>query len=136
MRFDTKIAIVIREDLGVWRKLNLACCLSGGLVGAYPELAGKRYIDGSGRAYGPLVRQPMLVFQATGPQLADAPRRAWERGVSPSLYTQALFATGNDVDNRAAVAAVPTDALDPAGLGLHAVRKDVDWIVNGLALHS
>jgi hypothetical protein len=47
----------------------------------------------------------------------------------------ALFATGNDYDNRAAVAAVATDALDLAGLGLHADRKAVDKVTKGLALH-
>ena len=46
-----------------------------------------------------------------------------------------LFATGNDVDNRAAVAGVPTDALDLVGLGLHAERKEVDKVIKGLALH-
>jgi hypothetical protein len=61
MRFETKIAVVVRDDLAAWQKLNVACFLSGGLVGAYPELAGERYVDGSGRLYGPLIRQPILV---------------------------------------------------------------------------
>jgi len=38
MGFGTKIAIVVREDLATWQKLNVACFLSGGLVGFYPEL--------------------------------------------------------------------------------------------------
>jgi len=40
MRFETKIAVGVRDDLAAWQKLNVACFLSGGLVGAYPELAG------------------------------------------------------------------------------------------------
>ena len=43
MNFSTKIAIVVRDDLAPWQKLNVACFLSGGLVGSYPELAGERY---------------------------------------------------------------------------------------------
>jgi hypothetical protein len=32
MTFDTKIAIVVREDLAAWQKLNVAAFLSGGLA--------------------------------------------------------------------------------------------------------
>jgi hypothetical protein len=135
MRFDTKIAIIVREDLAAWQGLNVACFLSGGLVGASPHLAGERYVDATGRVYGPLVRQPILVFAASAAELGRALRRAIDRGLQPSLYTTALFATDNDRDNRAAVAAVATDALDLAGLGLHADRKEVDKVTKGLALH-
>jgi hypothetical protein len=130
MRFETKIAIVVRDDLAIWQKLNVACFLSGGLVGSYPELAGERYLDASGRAYGPLIRQPVLVFAASGEALARTLRRARQRGLKPSIYTCKLFATNNDADNRAAVAAVQTDALDLAGLGLYADRKEVDKVTN------
>jgi hypothetical protein len=136
MRFDTKIAIVVREDLATWQKLNVACFLSGGLVGSYPELAGERYVDASGQPYGRLVRQPVLVFSATAQELTLTLRRATSRGLHPSIYTGALFATGNDVDNRAAVASVATEALDLVGLGLHADRKEVDKVVKGLSLHT
>lgn len=135
MRFETKIAIVVREDLAAWQKLNVACFLSGGLVGSYPELAGERYRDASGQGYGCLVRQPILIFAASGEDLRTVLRRALDRGLDPAIYTRALFATGNDRDNRAAVAAVPTEALDLVGLGLHADRKAIDKVVKGLALH-
>lgn len=135
MRFDTKIAIVVREDLSTWQKLNVASFLAGGLAGAEPVLAGEPYTDGSRRIYGPLMRQPILIFAASGEALTRALRRALDRNLRPSIYTQALFATGNDIDNRAAVAAVPTEALDLAGLGLHAERKEVDKVTKGLALH-
>ena len=136
MRFDTKIAVVVRNDLQAWQRLNVGCFLAGGLVGAYPELAGERYIDASGRSYGPLVRQPVVIFAASGSELTRTFRRAVERGVAVSIYTQDLFATGNDVDNRAAVRAVATDNLDLVGLALHADRREVDKITKGLTLHS
>ena len=135
MDYDTKIAIIVREDLAVWQKLNVACFLSGGLVGVHPELAGKPYVDASGQTYGPLVRQPILVFAASGEDLTSALRRAIYRGLRPSIYTRALFATKNDADNRRAVAAVSTDTLDLVGVGVHADRKDVDKVTKGLRLH-
>jgi hypothetical protein len=136
MIFTTKIAVVVRDDLAVWQKLNVACFLSGGLVGSYPELAGERYRDASARTYGPLVRQPILVFAATGEELTRTLRRCSERGLPVSIYTRALFATGNDIANRATVAAVATDGLDLVGLAIHAERKDVDKVTKGLRLHS
>jgi hypothetical protein len=136
MRFDTKFAVVVRDDLATWQKLNVACFLSGGLVGSYPELAGERYVDASGQSYGRLVRQPILVFAASAEELTRTLRRALDRGLSPSIYTRELFATGNDIDNRGAVARVATQALDLVGLGLHADRKDVDKVTKGLALHT
>ena len=80
MTFDTKIAIVVREDLATWQKLNVACFLAGGLVGLYPELAGEHYVDASGQTNGPLMRQPVLVFTASGEDLRRTLRRATERG--------------------------------------------------------
>jgi hypothetical protein len=136
MRFDTKIAIAVRDDLATWQKLNVACFLSGGLVGSYPELAGERYLDASGQVYGRLIRQPVLIFSASAEALQGVLRRALERGLTPSLYTNELFVTGNDADNRAAVAGVATPELDLVGLGLHGDRKLIDKVTKGLSLHS
>ncbi|PRD45392.1 DUF2000 domain-containing protein [Phyllobacterium phragmitis] len=135
MTFDTKIIIVVRTDLATWQKLNIASFLAGGLVGSYPELAGKCYADASGKSYGPLIRQPILIFAATGDDLKKILDRATGRELQPSIYTRELFSTGNDTDNRAAVAAVPTEDLDLVGIALHAERKLVDKIVKGLSLH-
>jgi hypothetical protein len=135
MTFDTKIAIVVREDLAAWQKLNVAAFLSGGLAGCYPEIVGERYSDASGRDYGALVRQPILIFAAAREELKRSLSRARERGVTPSIYTADLFETFNDDDNRAAVAAVATDSLDLVGLALYAERKLIDKVVKGLKLH-
>lgn len=135
MRFDTKIAIVVRDDLATWQKLNVACFLSGGLVGSYPELPGARYIDATGRSYGPLIRQPILIFAAGAEEMRRTMQRASERALPVTIYTRELFATGNDDDNRAAVARVATEALDLVGLAIHAERKAVDKVTKGLTLH-
>jgi len=135
-RFDTKIAIIVREDLATWQKLNVTAFLAGGLPGSYPELPGAFYQDGSGRHYGKLIRQPILIFAAGAAELTRTRQRAAERNLPISIYTQELFATGNDADNRAAVAAVPTEALTLVGLAIHADRRDVDKVVKGLKLHG
>ena len=136
MEFTTKIAVVVRDDLAPWQKLNVTAFLAGGLAGQSPELPGEAYRDGSGQVYGPLIRQPILVFAASGDELARTLSRALGRGLRPSIYTRELFATSNDTDNRAAVATVTTDRLDLVGLALHAERKELDKVVKGLQLHG
>ena len=85
MRYDTKIAIVVRDDLATWQKLNIASFLAGGLAGTSPELAGEPYRDASGRFYGPLIRQPVLIFAASAAELTSVLQRAQQRGCL--LYT-------------------------------------------------
>ena len=114
----------------------MASFLAGGLPGSYPELPGELYRDGSGKHYGKLIRQPILIFTATAAELARTRQQASDRNLQVSIYTRELFATGNDQDNRAAVAAVPTDSLDLVGLAIHAPRKEVDKVVKGLSLHG
>jgi len=135
MQYDTKIALIIRDDLLAWQKLNATAFLAGGLVGAVPEIAGAPYRDASGVGYGPLIRQPVMVFAGSGDDLKKVLNRALSRGLIPALYTLDLFSTMSDADNRAAVEAFATEDLDLAGLALHAERKMVDKVIKGLKLH-
>ena len=41
--FDTKIAIVIRDDLAVWQKLNVTAFLTSSILGATEGLLGEAY---------------------------------------------------------------------------------------------
>jgi hypothetical protein len=136
MRFDTKIAIVVRADLPVWQRLNMTAFLASGVAGGYVEVTGEPYRDGSGTPYLAMFRQPVLVFQADADQLREARRRALDRGLGVAVFTDDLFVTGNDEDNRAAVRAVPADKLPLAGLALYGRRAHVDRAVGGLRLHS
>ena len=135
VRFDTKIAVVLREDLAVWQKLNVTAFLASGIVAAEPASTGLPYADGSGNLYLPMFAQPVLVFSGSADQLRQAYDRAMARNLRMSIFTEALFATGNDVDNRAAVKACPRDALHLAGLAFRADRKDDDKVLKGLSLH-
>jgi len=135
MRFDTKIAIAVHQDLAVWQKLNVAAFLTSAIAGADRELVGETYRDASGNLYLPMSRQPILVFAGTSDALKAAHRRALERNERIAIYTRELFATGYDEANRAAVAAVAADVLDLVGIALRAERKIADKILKGMALH-
>ncbi|HJQ55742.1 MAG TPA: DUF2000 family protein [Vineibacter sp.] len=135
MRFDTKIAIAVHQDLAVWQKLNVTAFLATAIAGADHGLVGEPYRDASGNFYLPMSRQPILVFAGSGEALKAAHRRALDRNERVAVYTRELFATGHDEANRAVVAAVAADALDLVGLALRAGRKTVDKVMNGLVLH-
>ena len=135
MQFDTKIAIVVRDDLLVWQKLNVTAFLTSGVVGATPGLLGEAYEDAAGRRYNPLAIQPMMVLTADAAGLRAIWRRALERGVRLSLYTEEMFATGHDAANRAAVKAADPEALNLVGLALREDRKLVDKIAKGARMH-
>jgi hypothetical protein len=132
MMYSTKTALVIRADLPPWQVANVAAFLTGGLAGTYPEIVGEPYRDGSGRLYTPMIREPIFVYGATSAELTRTHGRALNRGIRFAIYTETLFKTANDADNRASVAATLTAALDLVGLGLHADRKTIDKITGGL----
>ena len=126
MQFDTKIAVVLRDDLAVWQKANVTAFLVSGIAGTAPELVGEPYEDASGNRYLPMFRQPVLVYGADAAGLRRAYERAMQRGAELAIYTNELFMTGHDDANRAAVAAVAEADLDLVGIALRADRKLVD----------
>ena len=135
-QFDTKVAVVIRDDLVSWQRLNVTAFLTSGIVAsAGPEAIGDRYEDRDGLTYLPLLVQPVLVFEAGADKLRTLRERAERRGVTIALYTMDMFATGNDDDNRAAVRAVATADLDLAGLALRAPHRDADAVLRGVSRH-
>ena len=135
MRFDTKIGIVVREDLAVWQKLNVTAFLASAVAGGAPEVIGERYEDGSGTSYLPMFRQPVLVYAADPAGLAQVRARAVERGLAVAVNIEEMFKTGNDVDNRAAVRAVTAEEMPLVGLAVHGPKNAVDKTLKGLPLH-
>lgn len=132
-RFDTKIAVLLRDDLATWQRLNVTAFLVSGL--ASPSLLGEPYVDADDTRYLPMFGQPVLVFQGSAEVLAMAHQRALGRNMMMSIFTAELFTTGNDVDNRAAVRAVPRDKLDLVGLAFVGQRNAADKVLKGASLH-
>ncbi len=135
VRFDTKIAVLLRDDLLTWQRLNVTAFLVSGIGSAMPEVIGAPYADADGVPYLPMFRQPVLVFEAAKELLRAAHGRAVSRHLPLSVFTADLFATGNDRDNRAAVRAVTTAQLDLVGMAVHGPRNAVDKVVKGARMH-
>jgi hypothetical protein len=136
MIYDTKTALILRRDLAAWQVANVAAFLAGGLTGTHGHMMGEPYRDGSERTYTALIREPVFVYGATLEELRRTHQRALARELVPAIYIEPMFKTANDADNRAAVAAAATDALDFVGIGVHGPRKTIDKVVNGLKFLS
>jgi hypothetical protein len=136
MVFDTKIAILVLEDLAVWQKLNVTAFLASGIAAAAPEAMGEPYEDAAGRRHAPLLGQPVLVFAASPEGLLRAWNAGLERGLTRAVYARSMFATDHDAANRAAFKAEPADAPDLVGVALRGPKKDVDKATKGCALHQ
>jgi hypothetical protein len=136
MQFETKIAIVLDEQLAGWQNANVTAFLISGIAATDPALIGEPYIDGSGNRYLPMCRQPIMVYAADRAGLRRAYERAMARNVERlAIFTHDLFATPHDQANRAAVAVVPAADLNLAGIALHANRQTVDKVLDKLRPH-
>jgi hypothetical protein len=78
---------------------------------------------------------PVLVYAGEGAAVTRAFGRAQARSLATAVFTDDLFATGNDADNRAAVAKVATGDLSLAGFAVVGDRRDVDKALDKLKLH-
>jgi len=135
MMFDTKVAILVLEDLAVWQKLNVTAFLATGIAASAPQALGELYEDAAGRHYARMLGQPMLIFAASPDGLVRAHRVAIERGLACAAYVRAMFSTGHDAANRAAFKAEPADSPDLVGLAMRGAKRDIDRATKGLSLH-
>jgi hypothetical protein len=135
MEFDTKVALVVRDDLASWQKLNVTAFLATGIAATAPEAIGKPYEDANGRQYAALLGQPMMIYGGDASGLLRAFQQGQQRELNIAVYVKAMFSTGNDDDNRAAFHAEPTDQPDLVGIALRGPKKAVDKAITGLSLH-
>ena len=134
--FDTKIAVVVRDDLAVWQKLNVVVFLTSGIVAAHRELIGAPYEDAAGNLYLPLIVQPAIVLGADADTLKAIYLRALERRVQVSIYIEDMFRTGHDAANRSAVQQYVPFEMNVVGLAMREEKKLVDKTTRGAKLHA
>lgn len=133
--FDTKIAIVVRDDLATWQKLNVTAFLMSGITGAAPEIMGEAYRDAADNTYHSLCVQPIIVLAADQETIKSIHRRALERKAAHGLYIEEMFSTGHDDANRAVFAEHGPDSAKVVGIALREDKKIVDKITKGARMH-
>ena len=134
--FDTKIAIVVRDDLATWQKLNITAFLMSGITAENTDLIGEKYVDKDGNHHLPMSRQPVIVLAGSANVLRNARNRANERGIATVAYIEEMFATGNDEANRAVFSEYMSNEYNTVGIALRADKKIVDKITKGTKMHS
>lgn len=72
--FDTKIKIILRNDLEPWQELNVTAFLVSGIAGTQ-SIIGEPYIDVDGMQYLPMSQQPIMIHTANVEQLRDIMKR-------------------------------------------------------------
>ncbi|RPF78578.1 MAG: DUF2000 family protein [Rhodothermaceae bacterium TMED105] len=133
--FDTKIAIIVRDDLAQWQKLNVTAFLMSGITAANADLIGEQYVDKDGKCHLPMSKQPVIVLSATPNVLRNARNRANERGIPTVAYIEEMFATGHDEANRAVFSEHTSSEENTVGIALKADKKIVDKISKGAKMH-
>ncbi|TCU13652.1 DUF2000 family protein [Rhizobium sullae] len=134
--FDTKIAIVLRNNLASWQKLNVTAFLMSGIAGRNAEIIGEPYRDRAGNIYNAMSIQPIIVLSADEATIAAIHRRTLEREIPSSLFIEEMFATGHDAANRTVFAEYAPDDAKVVGIALRAEKKTVDKITKGATMHA
>lgn len=135
MEFANKLVVIIRDDLIVWQKLNVTAFLMSG-IGGTQNIIGEPYVDCDGVAYLPMSQQPIMIYSASSEELKGILKKALTKEVKMTIYTEELFKTYNDTDNRAKVAEYKTDELNLVGIGMIGKKNHVDKMTKGLKLHN
>jgi hypothetical protein len=133
--FDTKIAIVLRNDMAPWQALNVTAFLTSGIVAQSPDVIGEPYRDRAGNTYNPLSIQPVIVLAADQATISNIHLLSLERDIKTCLYIEEMFATGHDAANRAVFAEFAPDDAKVVGIAMRADKKLVDKITKGARMH-
>lgn len=134
VRFPTRVALVLRDDLEPWQVANVAAFLTSG-VASDPALAGEAYVDADGTSYAPLLGQPIVVLEGDREVLRGVRSRAVARELLTAVFDAGMFSTGHDAANREVVAAAAGDDLDLVGVAVHGAKNQVDRVLKGVRRH-
>ena len=134
--FDTKIAIIIRDDLATWQKLNVTAFLMSDITGANPGIVGKTYQDRGGKRHLAMSVQTVIVLTGTANMLTNIRKRANDTDIDTVAYIEEMFSTGHDDANRAVFAEHDATEANTVGIALRADKKIVDKITKGARMHG
>ena len=133
---QSRLALVLREDLLTWQRLNVTAFLSSSIaVNPQSRPMGGTYVDAGGRQYGEMFAQPVMVFEASAQVLQSALLAALDENMVVRVFPDVLFTTGNDADNRAAFVKLAPQDMAVAGLALLGGRNRISKLLAGARKH-
>ena len=137
MEIHTKIAIVIKNDLLDWQKLNVASFLASSIAIQFPDTHGKLFVNASNSTYLPFINQPIIIYKAeTQEEMDRAFCRAKDRGLYLGIYPNALFATKSEAENHIEIGKLTDDNQELVGIVIFGEVKKVNKALNKLKFHG
>jgi hypothetical protein len=137
MTYNNKIAIIIKNDLENWQKLNVTAFLASSVAIKFPETHGKSFYNASNSEYLPFIKHPIMIYKAdTEAEIKRAFYRAKERELHIGIYTFALFATKNEDENHIEIAKSNDEDQQLVGIVIYGENKKVNKALDGLKFHS
>lgn len=134
--YENKIAVIIRDELPVWQKLNIVAFLASSVAIKFPETHGQAFINASQSIYLPFIKHPILIYKADDElQIKRAFNRAKERELAIGVYTRSLFSTKNEEGNLLEIAKFTDEDQDLVGLIIYGENKKVDKALKDLKFH-
>jgi hypothetical protein len=135
--YDNKIALIIKNDLQSWQKLNVASFLASSIAIKFPDTHGKEFINASGLAYLPFIKHPILIYKAESEaEIKRAFNRAKERELYIGIYTEPLFTTKNEEENHIEIAKCTDENQVLVGIATYGENKKVNKALDGLKFHT
>ena len=137
MEFENKIAIVIKNDLLNWQKLNVASFLASSVAIKFPETHGKSFINASKSEYLPFIKHPILIYKADDQtQIDRAFSRAKQRALNIGIYTDTLFSTKNESENHIEIGKLTDENQTLVGIIIYGENRKVNKALDGLKFHD
>ena len=136
MLYENKIALIIKNDLHSWQKLNVASFLASSIAIKFPDTHGKAFINASGSEYLPFIKHPILIYKADNEdEIKRVFNRAKERGLYIGIYTEPLFSTKNELENHIEIAKSSDENQVLVGIAIYGENKKVGKALDGLKFH-
>jgi len=137
MTYDNKIAIVIKNDLQEWQKMNVVSFLASSVAIRFPDTHGRLFVNASGSEYLPFLKHPVLIYKAENDaQMRRAFMRAKERELNIGIYIKSLFNTKNEEENLIEISKYTDEEQELSGIVLYGENKKIDKAIDGLKFHS
>lgn len=135
--YDKKVAIVIKNDLLDWQKLNVVSFLASSIAIRFPETHGQDFVTADNVKFLPFLKHPILVYKAeTAEKLQRAFQRSKDRELAIGIYTKSLFDTRSGEENVLEIAKYRADDLNLVGIIIYGENKKVDKALDGLKFHE
>jgi Uncharacterized protein conserved in bacteria len=133
--YEKKIAIVLRNDLQNWQKLNVTSFLASSIAIAFTEVHGNSFSTNTEGEFLPFINQPILIYKADNDDIMRRVfSRSKERALHIGIYPQTFFSTKSAEENYLVMEKFNGETEALAGIVIYGETKKVYKALDGLKL--